>query len=278
MQCLSSPTRDEVDRAHKKNIRLDIGVPGMRNLRQISWNRIVLWWLLALSGIPLHLLYNSAIFSTLFVQDHTVYAVSADLIMQDPSNWPAPDMSMASASPYQAEHFKNASNWDLLENDKCIKSYSRRIVSDRGDVLTITNGSKVLKAISGTYDSSGYCSDCDSPYTWICYDYQNDRNNHIKGMNYAAIWCDPNTMLKRDQDRNWTISSRVNGTENYPIQHCLSQPIEERCKLQFSLIIMAIVIGCNFMKSLCMFLVRLPFPLITILGSFHFLPCSERTE
>ena len=47
MQCLSSPTRDEVDKAHMRGIRLDIGVPSMRNLRLISRGRIILRWLLA---------------------------------------------------------------------------------------------------------------------------------------------------------------------------------------------------------------------------------------
>ena len=56
MQCLSSPTRAEVDQAHKKGVWLDIGIPSLRNLTGISWRRRVLWGLLALSSLPLHLL------------------------------------------------------------------------------------------------------------------------------------------------------------------------------------------------------------------------------
>jgi len=56
MQCLSSPTRAEVDRAHRKGEWLDIGVPSMRNLTKIGKRRRLLWWLLALSSLPLHLL------------------------------------------------------------------------------------------------------------------------------------------------------------------------------------------------------------------------------
>ena len=33
MQCLSAPTRNEVDKAHAHGIWLDIGVPSLRNLR-----------------------------------------------------------------------------------------------------------------------------------------------------------------------------------------------------------------------------------------------------
>ena len=250
MQCLSSPTRDEVDKAHAQGIRLDIGVPSMRNLRLISRNRIILWWLLALSGIPLHFLYNSAVFSTLFVQEYSVYAVSASLLDQSPSSWPSLNMS---DEHFNLQHLQSASNWDRLDNQDCIESYSQRIMSDRADVLTVTNGSNVFQRIADTYDISGYCFNCTSPYAWICYDYQDDRNNRVKGMNYSAIWCDPGTMFEKNQVIDWTVSGEVNGTENHPVQYCLSQPVQPRCKLQFSLIILAIVISCNFTKSLCMF-------------------------
>ncbi len=55
MQCLIAPTRDDINRAHKKQKWLDIGVPSVRNLGSIGPGRAVLWWALALSSIPLHL-------------------------------------------------------------------------------------------------------------------------------------------------------------------------------------------------------------------------------
>lgn len=39
---------------------------------------MILWWLLALSSIPLHLLYNSTVFSTLSTQEYNVFLVSDD--------------------------------------------------------------------------------------------------------------------------------------------------------------------------------------------------------
>lgn len=75
MQCLSSPTRREIDKAHGQGIWLDIGVPSVRNLRRLSTTRIVLWWLLAISSIPLHLLYNSAIFSSLCRRQYDFFGV-----------------------------------------------------------------------------------------------------------------------------------------------------------------------------------------------------------
>jgi len=56
MQCLSAPTRVDIDKAHKARRWLDVGIPSIRNLRHIDRHRLVLWLLLGLSSIPLHLL------------------------------------------------------------------------------------------------------------------------------------------------------------------------------------------------------------------------------
>jgi hypothetical protein len=57
MQILSAPTRAEVDRAHSKKDWLDIGLQSVRNFSRISSRRVWLWSVLALSSVPLHLLY-----------------------------------------------------------------------------------------------------------------------------------------------------------------------------------------------------------------------------
>ena len=56
MQCLVAPSREDIDRAHKKGIWLDIGIPSLRNLGHINHQRVGLWVILLLSSVPLHLL------------------------------------------------------------------------------------------------------------------------------------------------------------------------------------------------------------------------------
>jgi len=56
MQCLSAPTRTEVDSAHSKSYWLDIGVLSVRNISRISRKRAILWAMLSISSLPLHLL------------------------------------------------------------------------------------------------------------------------------------------------------------------------------------------------------------------------------
>jgi hypothetical protein len=54
MQCLSSPTRQEVDAAHSRGKYLDIGLPSPKNLN--GWKKKIVFTLLVLSTLPLHFL------------------------------------------------------------------------------------------------------------------------------------------------------------------------------------------------------------------------------
>lgn len=83
MQCLSSPTRGEVDRAHARGDWLDIGVVSVRNLWPIDWRRTVLWWRLAPSSVPIHVLYNPAIFKTLAANEYTLVVANTDFSKSD---------------------------------------------------------------------------------------------------------------------------------------------------------------------------------------------------
>lgn len=64
MQVLNAPSREELDSAHEKGSWLDIGVPSPRNAFRVSRFKMIMWLLFFLSSVPMHLLFNSAIFST----------------------------------------------------------------------------------------------------------------------------------------------------------------------------------------------------------------------
>jgi hypothetical protein len=56
MQCLTSPTRQEVDVQHARRNWLEVGVLSMRNLRAIDKSRVWLWFFLGFSSFPIHLM------------------------------------------------------------------------------------------------------------------------------------------------------------------------------------------------------------------------------
>lgn len=57
MQCLTAPSRADVDRAHGKRVWLDIGVASVRNLAWADWPRLTLWLVLLVTSLPIHLMY-----------------------------------------------------------------------------------------------------------------------------------------------------------------------------------------------------------------------------
>ena len=145
MQCLASPTREEIDKAHDQQVWLDIGIPSVRNLSRIATSRRALWCLLAASTIPLHLLWNGAIFTTLSSHDYFVFVASSDLISMDGFNWSVSVPGTCAADPYfennnyTMQRYRNLSDWERLDNDACIQAYAQDYISSHGDVIAVTS-------------------------------------------------------------------------------------------------------------------------------------------
>lgn len=57
MQCLSSPSRQNIDDLHPQQEWLDIGIPSLKNLFFIGLRRRVLWMVLLVSSLPIHLMF-----------------------------------------------------------------------------------------------------------------------------------------------------------------------------------------------------------------------------
>jgi hypothetical protein len=57
MQVLAAPTRYECVKAHRQETFLDIGILSMRNIKSIPLRSKMLFFALAMSSIPLHLLW-----------------------------------------------------------------------------------------------------------------------------------------------------------------------------------------------------------------------------
>ena len=245
MQCLSSPTRNEIDKAHGKGVWLDIGVPSVRNLRWLSTTRIILWWLLAVSSVPLHLLYNSAVFSTLVNHEYSYFLVSSEFCDGAPfSNprtyaWDSVDGATEALKALEA-YQKNRTSLKRLEREKCVEVYSApTIISSNSDVLLVSNISNFTNSLL-------------------------DYGNAMPQLN-AQRYQDPLFVpqLQYKYSGFYPVGSDIQGW----LQYCLSVPVEEHCKIQFSLAIMIAVIVCNLIKTVCMSMIawnRGPEPLVTL--------------
>ncbi|KAL2837950.1 hypothetical protein BJY01DRAFT_251181 [Aspergillus pseudoustus] len=104
MQCLCAPSRAGVDRAHARNSWLDVGTLSLRNFAEMNGKRKVLWVVLFVSSLPIHMLFNSAVFSSMTASDYQMAAIPADL---------APDEPLV--DPRDAKQFRNVTGFDPEE-------------------------------------------------------------------------------------------------------------------------------------------------------------------
>ncbi|KAJ5601238.1 hypothetical protein N7510_010772 [Penicillium lagena] len=148
-QRLSSPTRKDLNEAHRKHRWLDIGVPTRLTLKS----------------------YNSTIFSTTSANDYDVFLVGRE------------DFVYKSNSPYNdplSRLHKMAGNGELahLDNKACINSYAVTYLSAYGSLLLVTsNMSQSQYAfVAGPKVVNGGGSDTNDPYSWICQDHSREHD------------------------------------------------------------------------------------------------------
>jgi hypothetical protein len=152
-QVLASPTRSECDKAHARRDWLDIGISGLRNLTRISWQRRILWALLGISSIPIHLLFNSAVFKTLDANEYTYYVVSEDFLEGAPisSYDPAPELNAfapelngtrpwhdADLKAARERYHENIALYEHLSPLECISKYGGTFVSGYSNLFLVT--------------------------------------------------------------------------------------------------------------------------------------------
>lgn len=95
MQVLNSPTRAEVDRAHARKKWLEIGVPSLRNVLSVSPYKSLVWVLFSLSSIPIHLLFNSSVFTVDYSgADWSMALVSESLLHGAPYSLPGAGLTL----------------------------------------------------------------------------------------------------------------------------------------------------------------------------------------
>ncbi|KAF5375600.1 hypothetical protein D9757_008565 [Collybiopsis confluens] len=248
MQTLCAPTRDDIDRAHEKGIWLDIGLQSIRNLRYINRVKRDLWIALAISSIPLHLLYNSSFFSTISASEYDVAtATGPDLRSMTPNadgryNW-------ACEYPSDCPEYATAtelSQWDVLYPTECLHDYATDFVSARANVVLVAGSygsSGLLISDQGVSYRNGASTghELGDPYAWICYG--------VEDLLKRTPLC--SSVWRNIDPSNWTLPLS-SGQKQLEVNYCLSQPVIQRCQLNFNLPLLVTVIIFNIAKVICM--------------------------
>ena len=180
MQCLSSPTRENIDKARAQYRWLDIGVPSAYNLRSISRLRLLLWCSLALSSVSRHLLHNSTVISTRASQEYAIFVASPPLLNGTAVDWsmtiglfkslryqpqsadsPLPD-------PPSLDQFRNISSWNQLSNDASIQAYAQSYISGYEDVIAIMSALNASKLRLLAREIMDFSLSGEDAREWIC--------------------------------------------------------------------------------------------------------------
>ncbi|KAK6225711.1 hypothetical protein QIS74_01758 [Colletotrichum tabaci] len=258
MQLQAAPTRENVDTAHKAGKWLDIGIPSLRNLRYLSNWRRASWALLAISSIPVHLIYNSAVFKSLSSHNYTV-AVVKDSFLNN-SSW-----SLLTAEANRAGDW----GWDDTRVNPPNLDYEEIIRGMQQDAQTYKEMN--ISACFALYD-----------------DYWQPQGNALVLVRNETLQSPPEDSLLMyvsvvPRSDNWgknmwalgngtgrfvaqsppgDVTKWFLGPKYYEVDRCLVQPPESlrtRCRFEYSPPIMFTICIMNFLKAsimLCIWVMR----------------------
>lgn len=288
MQVLSAPSREELVRAHAKRHWLHIGVPGLRNLFRIGVDRAILWIILFLSSVPLHLLFNSVVFTNLQANRYTVIPTTENWInggLYDNSSFM--DVAAHDMRRIMSEIDKSRPNltdeawlgpkggiprYLKVSTADCFNKYSSQYLTDAGNVYLIQDGPTVWRDLDEWYPA--FNSSGQFVWTYLNSDHSDTApfvlhaikaNNAFPFQSQPEFYpsngwrCPSRTIKTCDVDNEAEVPQDRSKWEPYErrIKYCLIEQVKESCKLQFSFSIAVTVVVSNFIKAVCMTLTLL---------------------
>ena len=165
-----------------------------------------------------------------------------------------------------AEQFRDRlGSFEKLSARDCFQTYSTQYVSTRGDLLLVQNhvGQEYIVDSAIPHSIPDYVSSILQPEsppsirTW--FDYENNT-----GFPYLSVpirypsydWVCPLNSQNPCDPRNRTEIPSPDTWQPYGdrVQYCWSEKVEENCRVGFSLYFAIVVMVCNFVKVIGMFL------------------------
>ncbi|KAE8363430.1 hypothetical protein BDV27DRAFT_158828 [Aspergillus caelatus] len=241
---LGAPTRKEVDTAHQKGQWLDVGVLSVRNLSQIAKKRFWLWMCLAFSSLPLHLMYNSTVFSSVSANAYNVFAANGSPNGTALSVIESDFVDNGNRQAVLRLHAK-AQNGTLyqLENSACVNAYATAFQSTYGSLILVTGSATPADHFNLVYTQQVFKTNVAvvgaSGYNWICEDLE---HHQYEWQLTPCITSLPDVQA-RVAENNWTVGG-------YKSEYCLVEEATPHCKLQYSLYLVVIVIAFNIVKAI----------------------------
>ncbi|RSL62691.1 hypothetical protein CEP53_004706 [Fusarium sp. AF-6] len=253
MQCISAPTRADVDKAHFKGGWLDIGVPSVHNLRHLPAKRVIL--------------YNSVVFSSLVPVPYGVWVVQStgrDINQSGFFNrtWSVSHDPERMSLDGETENWANLMRMGIsnkltkLTNLECIRQYATSFQTSHQDVILITRteSDSNLTDVATLYESfDNRAWAIEYAYDWICVGSYTTRCPSQDFDDFDGVCRDKIPALERVAD-DWAPFCQK-------VEYCYSQPIDEKCQLTFSPTFIAFVLASNALKAAILLYIALKPPM-----------------
>ena len=257
LQILVAPAREDIDAIHALHKSVDIAVPSIGNWTFMTLRKRILFSILVVTSLPLHLVYNSVIFSTNSAIEYRATAVSSDFLQHNPTATPWNDailqnttfynvtqlranssidhISFAKASVNQFWHDANNGSFTTMDSDHCYDAVSNIYESTYSNVILFTNFSSRDKSLLSSYRSNS--TDLSStPYKF--------------GKQY---WCNQIECSGLPDD-GWVIPYPLSddGPRSYNVAQVTSCSVQQglrHCTVELIPKLLTIVMICNFLKG-----------------------------
>jgi hypothetical protein len=296
LQLLAAPTRDDIDKAHRRARWLDVGIPSLRNLRFVSWLKLTLWLLIAITSLPLHLLFNSSVYDTDAETEFIVVLASEGFVKGGNYSLPGigweflPEYEYQSENANDSEPFlreigyiaKSAAGWQNLDASQCYDAYIG--ASSSSGPLTGRDRRHLVIILAGDNNSTGWniSSELNQEYIEMAHPV-NDTTNTLWDAEIKSTAASPNTAYAccgdyfndpaslqsgSEWEFEWPTPDEESGESfgNVTALYCLSEQIEGFCKTQISNMLFFVVFLCCLGKSV--------FCTVTIFYLWHSRPLS----
>ncbi|KAK5654585.1 hypothetical protein OQA88_7214 [Cercophora sp. LCS_1] len=284
MQCLSAPSREEVDKAHAARKWMDIGIPSLRNLRSISRMRVGLWLALSFSSLPLHLVYNSALFSSFSASQYVVLSateqftvVNTTLNTMEPFPWIKLRRGLGRQwmdfTSDQLRAKANTGQLQRLENSDCVRAYAQPFQSALSNLVLVMENTTQTPKYNDVLDfhvpDSSAVDACGlrQAFYWICESVPDPKPR-----------CSPCEEQVPEILETASVEWVVWGNR---VSYCLSEPAPDQCKLFFSTATAVMINVISFFKLVCIVLVYWAIrdtPLLTVGDAVaSYMECPDRT-
>jgi len=139
MQCLIAPTASELQKAHANLRYLRIGVSSPMNLEHISWRKALMWCLMALTSVPVHLLFNSAFYGALQANNYAIALFSSDF--QNSALWTecpsSPDEN--GWANLTCKIYNEIQLYENISVSDCINRYSAPLIDRYSNVVLVSS-------------------------------------------------------------------------------------------------------------------------------------------